>query len=1408
MTSSALEHLHSPYIGKLQESGDWAGLIRYWMAHFHEAALDAAVDVIRRRSKGGEKWRALVEFLREVRLQPFDQRRKLPDTLAGGWPPMEQKTINLLVMTPFIAMCEMPGRLPEEHRERLLHIGIQYGEEACGEAEFLGDHALLGFFRKAIAMGYAGLGKPELTRANLREAVNSYRTLANDVPVIFKPYLMSCLNMLGGVEVDLNQLDAARESFRESLALLRQLIEQDETIYKPIIVRVLREMGKIERRLDEPGSAKNYFREAVDILGQLIHERPGAYELDLAQTLHDLGMIEFFSGETARAGEKFEAAVDIYRRQDIGNQDKYHIQMAESLDVLGMVHRELNDLHSSIEKHGEALTIFRMLAKQNPKTYRPDVAFTLTNLAIAQQDLNRLEEAEKSLIEVLSIYRDLAARKPELYNVELAVTLSRLVGVKLRLVPAITGGNVEIETCISMLSEALPIYGSLPGEDPGKCLYQTALTHHNIAALQTRLNQPEAAVNSYRESVRVYRELSQSGFPFERADLGDTLRGLGILQENSNDLEGARENLQNALDIYRELAAQDQGDVQGGLTWTLKALGKVQDRLNQKEAAKESFREALDIQRQMYDRDPGSERLGLARALVDLGNSYRSLNEMKPALEITNEAISLLKPLDPHGDEEYQSLLATALNNAGTIMYAENRPDIALDTIRFAVEIYRNLAHKYPDLLPDLALMLTNLGGIQMELNDLEAADKTLSEALIVRRLLADRQPDRFRMEVAKTLINIGVMRKSSGHFEAALDRYLEATEIFAEQAEVHPDSQLFEHFATWANIGVLYLETNEKQGWPDYSQARHAFRHARECAELHRGRFIDPKHRHSVRGETIRVYDHLIYTCMRIWKHSGREEELIEAIEVAEANRARNLVELLADEALNPANTPEDLVCLFRTQRRELRQSQRRLQEQESSPDMVSYQQVPPAAAIVEQQPAGGSNRGVQLNINPGIPPQPPDILEQLRHEVEQLSIIHNELLEKIRIHDPEFNPDQPVPPIDYPAMQSLVPGDVPTAVIHYSLTNDYGVAFNLTADGIEAISLPDFDNPRANRMLKTWFQRYYESSRDGKDQWNRQLREQLELVYEAAVKPVVDSLDGRGIQRLIIVPNRALHLFPLHACRLPGGRYLSDVYEVVYTPSLSILNRCVSRNRRNRDRLLMVENPTFDLPFTSVETARVSGYYPEPDTLLGSRASKQRLLDNSTEYHVWHYSGHGIFDSNDPLKSALVLGNKSRPEKWLTLRDIFCGLHMRDNLLVVINGCETGMILPDIMDEFVGLPSGFLYAGSACVVSSLWAVNDLSSALIMDHFHKQWRSGKSIGAALREAQRWLRDDIVSGSFLHDELLKSEYLEPVDKEHKKILKQEAKRLAREFPDKPPFAEPVYWAPYVATGLSFPVTRK
>jgi CHAT domain-containing protein len=74
----------------------------------------------------------------------------------------------------------------------------------------------------------------------------------------------------------------------------------------------------------------------------------------------------------------------------------------------------------------------------------------------------------------------------------------------------------------------------------------------------------------------------------------------------------------------------------------------------------------------------------------------------------------------------------------------------------------------------------------------------------------------------------------------------------------------------------------------------------------------------------------------------------------------------------------------------------------------------------------------------------------------------------------------------------------------------------------------------------------------------------------------------------------------------------------------------------------------------------------------------------------------------------------------------------------LVVLSACQTALG-KDIRGEgLVGLTRGFMYAGAARVMASLWKIEDRGTAELMKEFYKGMLGPKGLkaSAALREAQ------------------------------------------------------------------------
>jgi CHAT domain-containing protein len=275
------------------------------------------------------------------------------------------------------------------------------------------------------------------------------------------------------------------------------------------------------------------------------------------------------------------------------------------------------------------------------------------------------------------------------------------------------------------------------------------------------------------------------------------------------------------------------------------------------------------------------------------------------------------------------------------------------------------------------------------------------------------------------------------------------------------------------------------------------------------------------------------------------------------------------------------------------------------------------------------------------------------------------------------------------------------------------------------------------------------------------------------ALVKPIAEWTDEGDI--VWLVPYDLLHYLPLHALKVEG-QYLIERNPVCYTPSASVMKYCRTnrKNRRRRALIMADSRPDSHLMYAH-EQARViqNAFQDNAEIYLGAAATKtllrQKLTKASEDIDIIHFACHGYFHPQQALKSGIMLAPENlealRPNQedsrvdesqWnLTAEEIF-SLQMPVDL-VTLSACESGVNERRSGDELIGLTRSLIYAGTPSVVVSLWAVDDLSTSILMGKFYEELLKPDTTKVkALQRAQLYLKGVTIQEAIAYIDKMRS----------------------------------------------------
>ena len=238
-----------------------------------------------------------------------------------------------------------------------------------------------------------------------------------------------------------------------------------------------------------------------------------------------------------------------------------------------------------------------------------------------------------------------------------------------------------------------------------------------------------------------------------------------------------------------------------------------------------------------------------------------------------------------------------------------------------------------------------------------------------------------------------------------------------------------------------------------------------------------------------------------------------------------------------------------------------------------------------------------------------------------------------------------------------------------------------------------------------------------------------QSKQLYDWLIKPITPILNQLSIQTIVIIPDDVLRLVPISALMPGKKRFLIEDYAIATTPSLYLTEPKIldSINVMLNGVSESVQGFT-QLKHVKLEIVTLSSLMGG-NSFLDSQFKLDDLVHNlkANDYQIIHIATHAQFN-RDPEKTFILTYDDK-----LTMNRLESLFEDKSIELLTLSACQTAK-----GDEraALGLAGVAIKAGARSALASLWAVQDKSTALLMQEFYKGLNDRLSKAKALQQAQ------------------------------------------------------------------------
>ncbi|HEY8561668.1 MAG TPA: CHAT domain-containing protein [Pyrinomonadaceae bacterium] len=734
----------------------------------------------------------------------------------------------------------------------------------------------------------------------------------------------------------------------------------------------------------------------------------------------------------------------------------------------------------------------------------------------------------------------------------------------------------------------------------------------------------------------------------------------------------------------------------------------------------QNFQKGFEACREARRLNANSEPFIGYRIYGNLASLYSNSGDAETALKYNQTALERLELVKDYVNPYRRAFLK---GNVGAILSSQKKYAEAEQNLREALAITERVGQKFYS-----GYILVRLGAILYEQNRLPEALEAAQKGFEYYRAI-----DPIKSQAA--LNGLGKIQSALGRIDDARALFTEAVELNRRTKDRYAEAE------TLYNLAKLECEAG------NFETARQNIELAVSNSEVTRAQLLGKNQRTSYLSILKKYYELEIDLLIKMHDKTADSRLLEQAWRTHEKIRARSLMENLIESGLNLSEF--------------------------APPNFFAREQV-----LLEAIAAAELKRTEALRAkNPALQKTAETELQKKLDEFQVLQ-------ENFRQKNPQFSAiNQPQTP-SLAETQKLL--DDETAILEYALGEQQSYVWVIRKSSFRLAKLPPKN--AVNRAVRE----FYRALNDRESKTEAAAIEKSNELSREILSPVADDL--KTVARLVVIADGGLQLIPFSALTLaPGaGGYLplAENVEIVNAPSYSSLV-FQQENKLKRaaagDKLLAVfadpifqndderfairksktpknDSPAPDisqnltqalrdfgldrlgrLPFSGMEAQAIGKFAPEKTVLaLGADASRQNFMSgNFNSYRILHFATHGFLNQQNPELSGLVLSlydHEGRAQNgFLRVIDLY-SLDINSEL-VVLSACQTALGKEIDGEGIVGLTRGFMYAGAAGVVSTLWKVEDAATAELMKRFYRAMlKDHKTPAAALQTAQKELR--------------------------------------------------------------------